>query len=633
MRKFILFLLWVSGSMLYAQEAMHLASTIPSDLKENAEAVVRLDQTKVHIISKKKLKLETRRVVTVLEKNGFRAVKNYVGYNPSTKIKSIEVRIYNEGAKEIEKFKKNDFSDVSAVSNGTLYSESRIKYFGFTPTSYPYTVDMKVTIETDNTAFLPDWTPLADYKVSTEKSVFEVNNPEAAVLKLKENNFKGFDIEKTASPTLLKYQLSSIAAMRHESLSPAFYKVEPTLILSLENFYLEGYNGNASDWKKLGKWQYDELVSGRDELPEATINNIKTLIAQCKTKREKIKKIYNYVQDNTRYISVQLGIGGWQPITAEEVDRVKYGDCKGLTNYTKALLKSQGIESYYTVVWAGSTKRNLEADFASMEGNHVILNVPDEENDIWLECTSQDIPFGFIGDFTDDRDVLVVTPEGGKIKHTTAYTNEINKKVTEASYILNEAGDLVAKFVSKNYGSQYNDRYRFVRLSDKEKKELYQEYWDYLNGAVISDVKITNNKDQVELVEEVSLNVKGYANKMGDGLLVQLNAFNVNNNVPDRYRNRKQSFEIQRGYLDEDQYTIKLPSGYVPEVLPEPLKIDNKFGSYEVQVRLASDNSLVFERRLLLKKGVYPKEDYSDYRSFRRTIAKGDNRKIIIKKI
>ena len=632
MRKLLLFLLWVSGSMLYAQEAMHLASAIPSELKENAEAVVRLDQTKVHIISKKKLKLETRRVVTVLEKNGFRAVKNYVGYNPSTKIKSIEVRIFNEGAKEIEKLKKNDFSDVSAVSNGTLYSESRIKYFGFTPTSYPYTVDMRVTIETDNTAFLPDWAPLADYKVSTEKSVFEVNNPEEAVLKLKENNFKGFDIEKTASPTFLKYQLSSIPAMKHESLSPAFYKVEPTLILSLEDFYLEGYNGNASDWTKLGKWQYDELVSGRDELPEATVNNIKSLIAQCKTNREKIKKIYNYVQDNTRYISVQLGIGGWQPIKAEEVDRVKYGDCKGLTNYTKALLKSQGIESYYTVVWAGSTKRNLEPDFASMEGNHVILNVPDGESDIWLECTSQDIPFGFIGDFTDDRDVLVVTPEGGKIKHTTAYTNEENKKVTEASYSLNEAGDLVAKFVSKNYGSQYNDRYRFVRLSEKEKKELYQEYWDYLNGVIISDVKITNNKSQVELVEEVSLNVKGYANKMGEGLLVQLNAFNVNNNVPDRYRNRKQPFEIQRGYLDEDHYTIKLPSGYIPEALPQPLKIDNKFGIYEVKVHIESDNSLVYERRLLLKKGMYQKEDYSDYRSFRRAIAKGDNRKIIIKK-
>mgnify|MGYP001126063175 FL=1 len=97
-----------------------------------------------------------------------------------------------------------------------------------------------------------------------------------------------------------------------------------------------------------------------------------------------------------RYISVQIGIGGWKPISAEEVDENKYGDCKGLTNYTKALLRTVGIESNYCVVSAGSEIKDISEDFPSMQGNHVILNIPQEgKSDLWLECTSQDTPFNF----------------------------------------------------------------------------------------------------------------------------------------------------------------------------------------------------------------------------------------------
>ena len=86
------------------------------------------------------------------------------------------------------------------------------------------------------------------------------------------------------------------------------------------------------------------------------------------------------------------------------------------------------------MLWAGERKRSVEKDFSSMQGNHAILNIPNNGNDIWLECTSQTIPFGFLGDFTDDRDVLVVTPEGGIIKRTPAYLNEDNLQTIEWKY-------------------------------------------------------------------------------------------------------------------------------------------------------------------------------------------------------
>ena len=69
-------------------------------------------------------------------------------------------------------------------------------------------------------------------------------------------------------------------------------------------------------------------------------------------------------------------------------------------------MESQGIEAYYTIVYGDSNRRDIEEDFIAMQGNHVILNLPNDGNPIWLECTSQKVPFGFIANFTDDRDVL-----------------------------------------------------------------------------------------------------------------------------------------------------------------------------------------------------------------------------------
>ena len=87
-----------------------------------------------------------------------------------------------------------------------------------------------------------------------------------------------------------------------------------------------------------GSWMHQNLLEGTDEISQETQQKIRTLIGTETDLIQKAKIIYQYVQDKTRYVSIQLGIGGWKPITAYEVDRLGFGDCKALTNYTSALL-------------------------------------------------------------------------------------------------------------------------------------------------------------------------------------------------------------------------------------------------------------------------------------------------------
>ena len=108
------------------------------------------------------------------------------------------------------------------------------------------------------------------------------------------------------------------------------------------------------------------MLKDIEDLPKETIAKIASLVAGVKDTKEKARIIYEFMQNKTRYISVQVGIGGWKPTPAKEVDKLGYGDCKALTNYTKALLKSQGIDSYYTIVDSGSSGLDIDEEFVEV---------------------------------------------------------------------------------------------------------------------------------------------------------------------------------------------------------------------------------------------------------------------------
>ena len=623
---FLMAILLCVKTIAQAQEANILSSlTIPEILKTDANAVIRLQKTTITVTSPTQLIVKEKRIVTVLNKLGKTHVDAYKHYDEDTKITKLSAIIYDALGKKKKKYSKGDFTDVSAVDGGTLYSDSRVKVLEYTPTSYPYTIVIESEYKNSSTGFIPKWFPLENYYLSVEKSIYELYNPQNISFRKKENNFKGFAIEKSSNENSLSYSLTNQKAIKYEKNTVNFEDFSPNFSISLDQFSLKGVKGNAKNWKEFGFWMYDKLILDKNKLSPNTVAKIKNLVKNASTSIEKAKIIYEYVQNKTRYISVQVGIGGWEPITANKVDDVGYGDCKGLTNYTKALLDAVGVKSYHTIVYAGNNK-NIDNDFTALQGNHMILNLPNEGDDIWLECTSQTIPFGFLGDFTDDRDVLVITPEGGIIKRTTSYINDKNLQLNNAIITLLTNGDMSATIEKKSYGTQYGDRYHIKNYTKKELNKYYKSrVWDYNNNLEIENVVLENNKEKVEFTEKINANIKNFATVKDNSYLFKLNVFNRITSIPKRYRNRKRVLEIDRGFTDKDSFTFKIPEGYSILNLPLNKHISNKFGTYKIAFEKINETSFKYNREFSLKKGIHPKEEYKAYRKFRKTVAKYDN--------
>lgn len=617
-----------------AQADKYQALLLDKGLTEYADAVVRLDEYQVEIRSQKDMVIRQKRIVTVLNKKGNRYVRASVGYDNGRKVKSLGALVFDAFGKEIAKFRKKDFKDVSAVIRGTLYSDHRVLYLDYVPVTYPYTMEFTYEVQTPNTGLIPSWYFLDGYNVSTEESRYSLQYDKNRFRpRFKEKHLEEYGIERKETQQGIEFHGKSIKAVKEESLSPVFAELAPKLMVAIDKFHLNGYDGEAENWEQLGRWMYEDLLEGRDKIPETTAAKIKALVAGVEDPLERAEIVYKYVQDNTRYISVQVGIGGLQPIMAAEVDKVKYGDCKGLSNYTKGLLEVAGVKSYYTHVEAGDDKIGFEPDFASLaQGNHAILAIPDNDKFVWIDCTSQVHPFGFTGDFTDDREVLVMKPEGGEVVRTAAYINEQNYQHTLAEYSLDTEGMLRGDLSIVTGGIQYDRRVYLDRQTDEDIIKRYKQYWNTINNLKVNKYGFKNNKKNVEFTEEVQVEASGYASGSGDRLLFVINAFNRNDFVPDRYRNRKLPFEINRGFLDEDEFKVNLPEGYAVEAIPEKVSLQSPFGEYSMEVEQTGDNVLIYRRKLMVRKGVYPKEEYDAYRDFRKEVAHTDRSKVVLLK-
>lgn len=624
---FLLFIIAAPKS--FSQDFDFNVSEIPENLKEDTNSIIRFRNISIEIESQKQMTIKIETAITIYNELADDFSDLTVYFDKSTQIGSIKAYVFDEKGKEIKKIKKSDLNEYSA-SGTALYSDSRVLHYDYIPVIYPYTISYSYEIKTSNTAFIRPWMPVQDYSQSVQSSNYSLIYPSELLLRKKEENLEGYEVDAKEEKGLITYKVENIEAIEKEPSAPSFGDFIPKVRFGISKFNLEGINGEANNWKEFGKWYYENLLEDTFDLPESTKQQVIALTSNTDDSIEKAKIIYNYVQDKVRYISVQVGIGGYKPMLASEVDKLGYGDCKALSNYTMRLLNAVGVKSNYAVIYGDRDKRDIGDEFLSVQGNHVVLNIPTEDGDLWLECTSQKTPFADSGDFTDDRNALVITPEGGEIKRTRVYNDKENHQKIIGKYVLDNLGHIKAGIDMVCSGTQFDNHIFYEGRTTKELDKLYKEFWDNINNIIIQNIDVKNNKNKGEFVEEVTFSAENYGVITGDRMIFPVNAFNVVSAVPKRMRNRQLPIEVDRGFYDVDEVEVELPEAYKIESISKNITIDNEYGMYKLTMNVVSENTIRYKRELLLKSGNYPKESYEGYRNFWKSISKFDKSKIVL---
>lgn len=615
----------------FSKELMYPVSEIPAALLQNAHTVMRVYKQEVEIKSEKSAVVSVTEVRTILNKNGEDDAYFSETYDPMNKISNVKGKVYNELGKQIKSLGGDDVVDHSAISGFSLYEDNRVKYINPKNLTYPFTVEYTYDIDLKHTFFLPVWSHGSE-NTSYENSIFIVKTPVGYSFRYKEYNLlKGVVKTIQDNKDVYTWTITNLLARIDEPMTMKSLPTYPFVRLAPNKFEFGETNGSSESWKDLGIWMTG-LLDKKDILPESTKAKMKDITSSCKTDLEKVKVVYQYMQQKTRYVNISIGIGGWQPFDAETVDKTSYGDCKALSNYTKALLWAVGVKSYYALVYAGASSSNIDADFASTQFNHAIVFVPIDKDTIWLECTSQRKPCGFNGDFTDDRDVLIVDGENSKLVHTRIYPaneNCINRN-TKVDLADIESG--AANASTKYIGLCYDDMVSTYYADDADKLKKITQSIELPSFSLTKFSLVENRSKTPSLDEHLDLTFTNYIKKMGDIALLPLNFMNRLSSIPDKVRNRKTDMCIRRSYMENDTVTYRLPKGYQVTDLPQKTEFVGKFGKY-ISQSTQKGGEITYIRHFELTKGTFPAQDYTDFRDFLEQIATADGVVASLKKI
>jgi hypothetical protein len=606
---------------------------IPDSLKKNARAVLREEEIVLEIKSPGKAVKREHYVYTILNENGdnFGGITTF--YGRFNTINSVSCTLYDLMGKEVKRVKKKDMEDRAAYDGISLMMDERYKEFNFYYRNYPYTVDFQEEDDYDGILDFSDWYPLPSSGVSTQHSKYVIIAPKDYVVRYKPVNctFRPV-ITETGDKTVYTWEAWNLRAQSSESSGPSWRDMAPHVLLAPSDFEAEGYKGNMSTWLGFGKF-INQLRTGRDVLPEDIKKKVHELTDNLKDPHQKVAALYDFLQKNTHYISIQLGIGGWQPFPADYVATKRYGDCKALSNYMVALLKEAGITGNYVVIYGGRDEPSWIPDFPSMQGNHVITCVPLKKDTMWLECTSQTVSPGFMGSFTGNRKALLIDESGGHIVNTPVYTAADNLQCRVVNAEINDEGTLDAEVNTEytgisqelphnlidEYPADEREKYLNSRMFDLATYKIDKSHYEEQKGA----------KPRIE--EYLHVVAPNYASVSGRRLFIAPDLLDKSETRLPADSSRKYDYIYDHSYTDVDSVSIKIPSGYQPESIPKDVHIENKFGKYIVSVRVLPDK-IVYYRDQEESASSFPPADYPGIVKFYDQIYKADHSRVVLVK-
>ena len=587
-------------------------------------AIVEESTTQVDCYSSTNAVVHYKEVTTILNEHGADLANFVCWCSKHDKLNNFKGVATDATGRILRKFKEGElkqteYSQYLAIDDYKMFLE-------YTPPVYPITITYEWTMEShDNLIEFPRFCPQSDYDVSVRKATYRLTAPKEMTIR-----HALLNIDKTptmsADGRTLTLELENLPALKYEPYSRPLRERIPMAYFAPEDFTYYGKKGCFKSWQDYGKWEYS-LINGRETLPEDIKQEIHQMTDHLTTDREKVEALYKHLEKTTRYVAVLLGIGGLQPAPAASVCKSGFGDCKGLSNYMRAMLKEVGIASNYTTI--STTNRRLLKDFASVgQMNHVILQVPLKGDTLWLECTNPQLPLGFVHEDIAGHDAIEVSEAGGRLVTLPVYPDTTNLMRSTIHIEVEDKGAANVTLQQETRNGQYENRIALLHMDEKERQKVLQRIVR-VPQAEIGKIDIREEGAAITLDAEVKS--QKYASVTGQRLFVPVCPIHRGYSAPNAIADRKENVWVEEGYVDEDDITIAIPEGYEVEAMPKSFEIDKPFGTFSFMV-VPGENSIMVTNRLVMKSGQYDKSQYPDLIDFIKTISNAYGQKVVLKK-
>jgi hypothetical protein len=454
-------------------------------------------------------------------------------------------------------------------------------------------------------------------------------------------------IEPSVSGTTYAWELRDLTPIRPEPASPKIKSLAPQVAI---NYFLADSSASAGskvfeNWGQVSRWG-TELHNPQAIPDESVAAKARELTASSKTELDRIRAIAHFVQ-NLQYISIDIGVGrgnGYRPHLASQVLAKAYGDCKDKANLMRAMLKAINITAYPVFIYAGDSTVVREEWASPYQFNHCIIavKVSDETtaptvitNELGrlliFDATDPNTPVGDLPEDEQGSFALLVAGEAGQLVRMPILPPEASSFDRQADVVLTSEGSITATVRERASGQAAADfRRQFRGLSSSGYWKLIEGWVSYgATGAKVSRVVPKDNNEGGRFDLDVDFSAINYAQLMQNRLLVFKPAIvSRQESLSLTEATRKHPVVLESRAFSET-VRVKLPLGFEVDELPDPLKLDASFGSYNTTYAV-KDGELVFTRTLAQRAGTIPAAQYQTVRSFFERIRAAEQAPVVL---
>jgi hypothetical protein len=604
-------------------------SLIPDSLKKGAHVVVRDDEESFVLASPTRATYKSHVAYTILDEQGQDALEWGTYTNTFVKLEDADIYVYDPGGNQIQHIKQKQM--VTEGYGEELIDDGAITGYRVTAPSYPITVQVDYTLNFKGSEIIVPFS-LEHTQRSFQQAQYTLVTPKSMTPRYKNRHLDLQPVIADVDKDNRSYTWKSgpIKAVPEEPGAPSDYV--PEVQMAPTQFEMAGFPGDMSSWQHFGQWIYD-LNKASFVLPDASRQFYQQMVSGAASDLDKARIIYDYLQKNFRYVSIQLGIGGQRSFPANFTEKKKYGDCKALSTYMRACLDAVGVKSYTALINAGPYQQPIDPSFPCDEFNHVILCIPQPKDSVWLECTSKYIDFGVLGDFTENRNALLITENGGVLAHTPVSTLEENTSIYNTKVALSDdgSGKAMVTFYQRGDDKEEIIRKFYAETRDNQKKFLV----DDMDFPQPDDFTITpGQKDSAALKTLMSLTFEKVPEfTAGSKMFLNPRLYHIWPYKLPPSEHRTQDYYFANPDVTVDTTCYQLPEGYVVDQLPKGDSFSNDYASYTSSYWYDAAQKCVYSRGVLtLNARRIPARDYPLVKEFFGHVVKEETEKIVINK-
>ncbi len=565
-------------------------------------------------------------VIQILNRNGEASCNIGIPFSKGSPITGFKAWIEDREGHLVREIKRQDYTDLSAIADYSLYEDDFVRRFTLKHNEYPYAICYTYTVAARQFLTITSWSPAIRATIPTEQARLVLKCPKDYLVNIREKEIEPPQVHETGSDIVRIWNATYDGSLADEIFSPPLEECLPGVAIVPLHF-LYGQAGSTTDWKSFGNWQAD-LIQGLTMLPESEKQKISLLIGDKKDKREVVKVLYHYLQDNTRYINVSIDIGGFKPYPAVYVAMNRYGDCKALTNYMMALLEYAGIKSHYTLVYLGTQPGELVTSLPSPQFNHAILAVPLNRDTLWLENTNNTAPFGYTGTSIQNRKALLVEKGNSRLVSIPSLDQQDVRGSRHMEFDIDINGNAKTNLRFQFRGYYFELYNSLITQYSQEIQNTYVHDHLPFSSFEMEAWKITRkHRDARQLVLDAMISIPKVLKPAGNDHYIALQPAEIPAFEPPG----KRQLPVQLPYPVTvwDTLVYHLPGGGSKTILPSDTVLESKYGVYRIQ--FSEQGQIVTVRRdFMLYRGIINQKEYPDFYNFLTAIRTDEKRKILI---